>query len=174
MIFAGLKQKKQLAWHTAIKTNQCPEKEDKEAEEVQLISEDTGPGSVGVGPRHSLLHPSAEHSWAVAASTCCRPTIFFLLRYHTHVRHPLPRRPPSPIHSFSLPFCRLTVTVCGPLTPVALLSCQRPSTKLSSCLSLGSTRGGKLERYIKTMWARLVYRVYVCVCMRGCVYIYLN
>lgn len=68
--------------------------------------------------------------------------------------------PPPPIHSFSPSCSRLTVTVSSPLITVPLsYNCR--SKKLSSCLSLGSTLGGKLEHYIKTMWARLVC---VCVC----------
>lgn len=146
-----------LARYSAIKTNQCTGT-GKWSCNVLLISEDTGTGSVGVWPRRSssLVRSSAQHNWAVAAS-CCSPTIF-LLRYTPTCNIP----PQSPIHSLSLSRGRLTVTVCGPLIPVPPLSCECRSKKLSSCLSLGSTLGGKLERYIKTMWARLVY---VCLCV---------
>lgn len=68
----------------------------------------------------------------------------------------------TPIHSFSPSCSRLTVTVSSPLITVPLSHNCR-SKKLSSCLSLGSTLGGKLEHYIKTMWARLVCGC-VCVC----------
>lgn len=90
-----------LARYSAIKTNQCTGT-GKWSCNVLLISEDTGPGSVGVWPRRSssLVRSSAQHNWAVAAS-CCSPTIF-LLRYT-----PTCNTPPKP-HSLILPFSRQT------------------------------------------------------------------
>lgn len=112
----------------------------------------------------SLIRSSAEQNGAVAAS-CCLLTIFsyFLLCY-------TPTCDP-PIHSFSPSCSRLTVTVSSPLITVPLsYNCR--SKKLSSCLSLGSTLGGKLQHYIKTMTrvglrvrahAELCLHLFVCI-----------
>lgn len=122
-----------------------------------LISSDSGPGSVGVHRPDTLPHLFTH---------LLNKTGLWLLHvvfrpYFCCVTHP---RVIPPIHSFSPSCSRLTVTVSSPLITVPLsYNCR--SKKLSSCLSSGSTLGGKLEHYIKTMWARLVCGcVCVCVC----------